>query len=179
MTANDEPLVSVLLPAYNVEKYLAKCVDSILQQTYQNFEIIIVDDCSPDDSGKIADKLASKDARIKVFHHGKNMGYSAARNTGLNHASGDYITFVDSDDWIEPDYVEYLLRIIQGTDSDIAISRNFFTSRFREQVTEDPIPTVLPRTCCATCLYNGIHVGVWNRMYKEIISEIVVFAWTR
>lgn len=71
MTVNDEPLVSVLLPAYNVEKYLAKCVDSILQQTYQNFEIIIVDDCSPDDSGKIADKLASKDARIKVFHHGK------------------------------------------------------------------------------------------------------------
>ena len=167
MTANDEPLVSVLLPAYNVEEYLAKCVDSILQQTYQNFEIIIADDCSPDDSGKIADKLASKDARIKVFHHGKNMGLSAARNTGLNHASGDYITFVDSDDWIEPDYVEYLLRIIQGTDSDIAISRNFFTSRFREQVTEDRITTITPEDMLCDLLYNRIHVGVWNRMYKK------------
>ena len=97
-----EPLVSVIVPVYNVEKYIAKCLDSIIGQSYKNLEIIIVNDASTDSSGKIADEYALKDSRIKVIHK-KNEGVSAARNAALDIASGEYINMVDSDDWIEPD----------------------------------------------------------------------------
>lgn len=167
MTTVDEPLVSVLVPAYNVEKYLSKCVNSILRQTYRNLEVIIVDDCSPDGSGRIADELASKDPRVRVFHHEKNMGFSGARNTGLDHASGNYVTFVDSDDWIEPDYVEYLMQVMRRTDGDVAVSRNFFTTRFHKQIGEDHINVVTSEDMLCDILYNRIHVGVWNHLYKK------------
>ena len=132
--AADEPLVSLVLPAYQVELYIERCVRSIMAQTYHNLEILIVDDCSPDASGAIAEALAKEDSRITVFHHQINQGYSGARNTALNHATGQYVTFVDSDDWVEPDYVAYLMNIIRTTHADIALSRNFYTSHYRKQV---------------------------------------------
>lgn len=92
--------VSVVVPVYNVEKYLRRCVDSLLKQSYKDLEIILVDDGSLDSSGNICDELQKKDSRIKVIHQ-KNGGLSAARNTGLNHVTGDFISFIDSDDWIE------------------------------------------------------------------------------
>ena len=98
-------LISVIVPVYNVEKYLRKCVDSIVAQTYTNLEIILVDDGSPDNCGKICDEYAEKDSRIKVIHQ-KNGGLSAARNAGLDIATGDYIGFVDSDDYIDKNYFE-------------------------------------------------------------------------
>jgi len=100
-------LISVVVPVYNVEKYLRRCVDSILCQTYSNLEIILVDDGSPDNSGKICDDYKKKDKRIKVIHK-ENGGLSDARNVGIDACHGKYITFVDSDDWIERDYVEVL-----------------------------------------------------------------------
>ncbi len=162
-----QPLVSVLVPAYNVEQYLERCIQSIQDQTYQHIEIIVVDDCSPDKSGEIADKLAKKDQRIQVYHHASNLGLSGARNTGIDHAHGDYITFVDSDDWIERDYVQYLLSIIIKTDADIAISRNFFTSRYRTQITDDSVAVISPEDMLCDILYHRIHEGVWNRLYKR------------
>ncbi|OUQ56652.1 hypothetical protein B5E58_10530, partial [Tyzzerella sp. An114] len=92
--------ISVIVPIYNVEKYLNRCVDSIINQTYKNLEIILVDDGSPDNCGKICDEYAKKDNRIKVVHK-ENGGVSSARNVGLNIATGDYIGFVDGDDWID------------------------------------------------------------------------------
>ncbi|MBO4276271.1 glycosyltransferase [Candidatus Saccharibacteria bacterium] len=100
--------VSVIVPIYNTEKYLPKCLDSILNQTHENLEIILVDDGSTDDSGHLADIYAKKDKRIKVIHQ-KNQGQSTARNTGLEKATGDYISFVDSDDQIKPTFIESLL----------------------------------------------------------------------
>lgn len=100
--------VSVIIPVFNTEKYLKKCLDSIILQTYSNLEIIIVDDGSTDNSGKIADEYAKKDSRIKVIHQ-KNQGQSAARNAGLQKATGKYIGFVDSDDQIESTFIENLL----------------------------------------------------------------------
>ena len=94
-----ETLLSVIVPVYNVEAYLVKCVESILNQTYPNLEVILVDDGSPDGSGAICDTFADKDSRVKVIHK-PNGGLSSARNAGLEEASGEYITFVDSDDWI-------------------------------------------------------------------------------
>ena len=96
------PLISVIIPVYNVEKYLRRCLDSVIAQTYQNLEIICVDDGSIDDSGKICDQYAVRDARIKVIHQ-ENQGLSAARNRGLDAAEGEYIAFVDSDDYILED----------------------------------------------------------------------------
>lgn len=165
------PMVSVLLPAYGVEKYLPHCIESVMDQTYRNLEIIIVDDCSPDASGEIAENYAKKDERIKVYHHTKNLGLSGARNTGIEHATGEYVTFVDSDDWVEPDYVEYLLTIIKTTGSEIAMSRNFFTSRFRKQIEKDMVYTITSEDMLCDIFYNRIHVGVWNRIYKRTLLD--------
>ena len=113
------PLISVVIPVYNIEKYLERCVYSVREQTYKNLEIILVDDGSTDNSGLICDKLAAEDAGIRVFHK-KNGGSSSARNLGISKAQGEYIGFVDSDDYIEPDMYELLYAAIQEYDADIA-----------------------------------------------------------
>ncbi len=102
-----ESLVSIIVPVYNVSKYLRQCLDSITDQTYQNLEIILVDDGSEDDSGKICDEYADRDPRIFVVHK-ENEGLSAARNTGLEHMNGAYVSFVDSDDYIDRQFIEIL-----------------------------------------------------------------------
>ena len=102
-----EPLISVIVPIYNVETYLPQCLDSIIVQTWNNLEIILINDGSTDNSGHICDAYVAKDSRIKVVHK-SNGGLSAARNSGLDIANGEYIGFVDSDDWIEPTMYENL-----------------------------------------------------------------------
>lgn len=113
-------LVSVIIPVYNVADYLTECIQSVLNQTYRNIEIVIIDDGSTDGSGSICDKAAENDERIKVTHQ-ENNGVAAARNAGLDAATGEYIMFVDSDDYIEPDAVEYLLNIIVHKSADLVI----------------------------------------------------------
>lgn len=112
-------LVSVIVPVYKVEPYLRKCVDSILAQTYQNLEIIMVDDGSPDNCGTICDEYAKQDARIKVIHK-PNGGLSDARNAGLDIMTGEYVAFVDSDDWIAPRMYERLLMMLKQFQADMA-----------------------------------------------------------
>ncbi len=107
-----EDLITVVIPIYKVEKYLQKCLDSIINQSYKNLEIILVNDGSPDNCGKICDEYAKKDTRIKVIHK-ENGGLSDARNIGIKNANGKYITFIDSDDYITEDYVEYLYELIK------------------------------------------------------------------
>jgi len=113
-------MISVIVPVYKVEQYLRQCIESILNQTYQDLEILLIDDGSPDRCGIICEEYAKKDPRIKVFHT-ENHGLSAARNVGLQIAKGEYIGFVDSDDWIEPDMYEILLRRLEETDTDISV----------------------------------------------------------
>lgn len=103
-------LITVIVPVYNVAKYLEKCVKSIQDQTYKSLEIILVDDGSTDSSGAICDKYATEDSRIRVIHK-PNGGLSSARNAGLDAATGDYVGFIDSDDYIAPDFYESLLKI--------------------------------------------------------------------
>lgn len=104
-----EPLLSVIVPVYKVEKYLRKCVDSILNQTYSNLEVILVDDGSPDGCGAICDGYAVKDSRVKVVHK-ENGGAASARNRGIRIANGSYVTFVDGDDWLDPRLYDTILR---------------------------------------------------------------------
>ena len=106
-------MISVIVPVYNVEKYLKTCLDSIIAQTESDLEILLIDDGSSDDSGKICDEYSIKDQRIRVFHT-DNRGVSAARNLGLLESKGDYIGFVDSDDWIEPTMYEEIIRNTQN-----------------------------------------------------------------
>jgi len=122
-----EPLLSIIVPIYNVEQYVDKCIQSILNQTYQNLEIILVDDGATDRSGSIADSYAAKDKRIKVFHK-ENGGLSDARNYGLDHVTGDYILFVDSDDFIENTMCERLFAVANSTNADI-VSCNYYIYR--------------------------------------------------
>lgn len=106
------PKVSVIVPVYKVEKYLPECIESILAQTFTDFELILVDDGSPDNSGKICDDYASRDPRIRVFHK-ENGGVSSARNLGIKNAQSDYIAFLDSDDWWKPEFLEKMLALAQ------------------------------------------------------------------
>ncbi len=112
------PLISVIIPAYNVENYLDECIKSVVSQTYQNLEIILVDDGSPDRCGEMCDNWATKDSRIKVIHK-QNQGLGYARNSGIDIATGDYIAFIDSDDYIDTNMYETLISKAIDTDSDI------------------------------------------------------------
>ena len=124
-------LISIIIPVYNVEKHLKKCVDSVLVQSYNNIEVILIDDGSTDKSGNICDKLALSDSRI-VVKHKKNGGLSSARNMGIDEAKGEYITFIDSDDVISEDYIEYLYKNLIDNDSDISIG-NICVSYFEKR----------------------------------------------
>ena len=106
------PLISVIIPVYNVQDYLARCLDSILAQTYQNLEIILVNDGSKDNSGAICDEYAARDDRVQVIHK-ENGGLSTARNAGLDLAAGEYLSFIDSDDWIASDAYEHLMNLVE------------------------------------------------------------------
>ncbi len=113
-----KPLISIIIPVYNVEQYLHRCVDSVLNQTYKNLEIILVNDGSPDNCPFICDEYAKKDKRIIVVHK-ENGGLSSARNAGLEIVQGEYISFIDSDDWIHENYIEILYKNLHEKKADI------------------------------------------------------------
>lgn len=113
------PEISIIVPVYNVEKYLDKCVNSILNQTFQDFELILVDDGSPDNCGEMCDDYAARDKRVTVIHQ-VNGGLSAARNAGIEIAKGRYLGFVDSDDYIAEDMYELLYNNLKNEDADLA-----------------------------------------------------------
>lgn len=115
----NSPLVSVIVPVYKVERFLDRCVDSIVNQSYPRLDIILVDDGSPDACGQMCDEWAARDERIRVLHKA-NGGLSEARNFGVGIAKGEYISFIDSDDYVSPDYVEYLMELMESTGAEIA-----------------------------------------------------------
>ena len=123
--------ISVIIPVYNVEKYLKRCLDSVVNQTYKNLEIILIDDGSTDNSGKICDEYAQKDKRIIVIHK-ENGGLSDARNKGLDICTGDYISFIDSDDWVDLNYFDVLLKILLEYDVDVACCDYLRTSKYEQ-----------------------------------------------
>jgi glycosyltransferase involved in cell wall biosynthesis len=116
---NRKPLVSVIIPVYNTEKYIRQCVDSVINQTYKNLEIILVDDGSTDNSTQICDCYAARDERVSVIHK-ENGGVASARNAGIKRINGDYFTFVDSDDYLLSAFTEKLLSVLLNSGSDIA-----------------------------------------------------------
>ena len=164
----DNPLISVIVPVYNVEKYLDRCIESIANQTYKNLEIILVDDGSPDNCPKICGKWAKKDKRIKVIHK-ENGGVSSARNIGIDDASGDYIGFVDSDDFIEKNMYGLMLKKIESTDSDGCFCdvRYIGTSSTEEIHLWKKTKFKKNEMLSNFFDYNGINFSVCNKLFRR------------
>lgn len=133
-----EPVITVVVPIYNVEKYLERCVDSILAQTFQDIEVILVDDGSPDNCAALCDEYARKDTRVRVIHK-ENGGLSDARNAGMDTAKGEYLCFIDSDDFIDPEMLQILYQLLTDNQADISICgvRNCFESGAYEQCPDE------------------------------------------
>lgn len=159
-------IISFIVPCYNVEQYIEKCILSIANQTIKDIEIIPIDDGSPDNTGKILDRLANGDSRIKVIHK-QNAGVSAARNSGLDVATGEYIVFVDGDDYLAPDYVDYMLKLAYKNDSDFVMSQNCYTQENEPQISKDTIKTMSPSEATALLISPRVIVGCWNKMFKR------------
>ena len=169
--------VSIIVAIYNSEKFLEKLIRSIINQTYKNLEIILVDDGSPDESGKICDEFAKTDNRIKVINK-KNGGACEARNVGIKESTGDYISIIDGDDWLTNDYIEYLMRLIIKTDSEMAMTDNIFTTRDQRQVSKDEIRKITPEEAATLIIYPVIPIGPWNKIYKRslIVDNNISFS---
>ncbi|BCP58063.1 glycosyltransferase [Streptococcus suis] len=163
--------VSIIVAIYKSEKFLPKLLESIINQTWKNLEILLMDDGSPDQSGRICDQYATKDSRINVVHR-ENGGACAARNDGLSRVTGDYVLVVDGDDWLENDYVEYLMNLIHSTGADMAMTDNIFTTRDRIQVDYDSIEVLTPEDAFCAIIYPKIPIGPWNKIYKtELLKK--------
>jgi len=171
----EKDLISIVVPIYNVEKYLKKCIDSIISQTYTNLEIILIDDGSPDNCGKICDEYAQKDSRIKVIHK-ENAGVSQARNVGLDNASGKYITFVDSDDYIECEHIENLYNALKENNTQIS-QCNILKVNDKKEVLEKlgykesqikSTKEILKESFGQHWVENAV---VWNKIYDKKIFE--------
>lgn len=173
-------LVSVIVPIYKVEPYLRQCVDSIISQTYKNLEIILVDDGSPDACPQICDEYAQRDNRVRVIHK-LNEGLSSARNAGLDIATGDYIAFVDSDDWLESDMYRILLELLLRHDADVAeCAHNSGTVKNVNNDSNDNIYTETVFEDYSSIVNNivveesipDLRFEVWDKLFKRsIISD--------
>ncbi len=166
-------LVSIIVPIYKVEEYLKKCLDSIIGQTYKNIEIILVDDGSPDKCGNICEEYVKKDTRIKTFHK-KNGGLSDARNYGLKKATGKYILFIDSDDWIEPKMIEILVNTLEKNNADISMCGfKLIQNGTANNCNWFKQDTLLSKKDALKMLLENkiITNHAWNKLYKKTLIE--------
>lgn len=176
------PMISIIVPIYRVEKYLKECVDSILAQTYKNFELILVDDGSPDNCPAICDEYAKQDDRVVVVHK-KNGGLSDARNAGLDIAKGEYIGFVDSDDYISPIMYETLMNRIISDQSDLAICQYTYVDDSGKIIKKEKTDKVISKKSYSPKEFilelfipHGVdYVVAWSKLYKKEIFNILRF----
>ncbi len=176
---NSEVLISIIMPIYKAEDYLNNSITSILNQTLENFELILVDDGSPDNSGKICDELALNDNRIKVIHK-ENGGASTARNAGLDIAQGEFIAFVDSDDWIEPNMFETLFNLAKEHNADISQCNYIKVENEDEKIINDDKEIIISFNNIESLnnLYNEMYVStvvLWNKIYKKSLFNKIRF----
>ena len=168
------PLISVIVPVYKVEKYLKRCIEAIIAQTYQNMEVFLVDDGSPDQCGKICDEYAQQYTFIHVIHQ-MNQGQAAARNNAVKISKGEFITFIDSDDFVEPDYLEYLLDLQQEYRTDMSIGGfGYLYEGNNPQRIAIEEKTIVMNACDALIRMNynrGIGATPWAKLFKRKLIE--------
>lgn len=179
---NKSPLVSILVPVYNVEKHIERCAHSIFEQTYDNLEIIFVDDSSPDKSIQVIKSVLAKyphrKSQVKIIHHSHNRGLPAARNTLIEHASGDYVFFVDPDDSVERNAVELLVNRQQETDADIVTARAYF--HLSDRTVEYPDggwQVVDKNTAIKKLLHQGLSHSLWRRLIRTSLFRENNLRW--
>ncbi len=171
------PLISVILPIYNKQAYLPKCMESMLNQTYQNLEIVLVDDGSCEECALLCDRYADTDPRVKACHK-KNGGISDARNYGIQQAEGEYISYVDPDDDVDSDYIAYLYELIQKyrTPMSICQHRVIFENGRIKDYGADGDEQLDGRTCVERMLYHDvIDTSVWGKLYRRELFEGITF----
>lgn len=167
-----QPLVTIIVPVYKAVDYLDRCVASLCRQTYENMEILLVDDASPDESGTYADFWASADGRVRALHQPESQGVSAARNRGLDEANGDYVCFVDSDDWCEPDYISHFVTNMTEQKADLACCGYFADGGLIKATVNKPLSRHLTQ---GEMLQDIIKPGgdirgfLWNKCYSMAI----------
>lgn len=178
-----EDVISIIIPVYNVEMFIHKCIDSVLQQTYKTLEIILVDDGSTDSCGMICDEYKAKDDRIKVIHK-KNGGLSDARNVGLKNATGQYVCFIDSDDYVVSDYIEYLYKVLREHNADISCC-NFEYTYENETTEQTKIVDEKEKTykydkidAMKSLLYQkNIDNSMWGKLFKMELFKNIEFPY--
>lgn len=173
----NEPLISIVIPVYNVENYIFKCLKSITNQTYKNIEVIMINDGSTDNSRKICDVFVKDDSRFKIFDK-INGGLSDARNFGVEKSKGKYITFVDSDDYVDDDYVEYLYRIIKrnGVRMSICQHRTLFNNGKVEGHSYHGVEKISSENALRRLLYsNEIDTSAWAKLYEAKMFDDIAF----
>ena len=170
------PEISVIVPVYKVEKYIHKCIDSILAQTFTDFEVILVDDGSPDSCGEICDEYSKQDMRIQVIHK-QNGGLSDARNVGMRYASGKYVIFIDSDDYIELDMFEYMHNNIQKSDADMATCGIYEVYSDRIEAQKEEADFICSGEEAFRCILRGhtIRGEIWNKLIKKCCIKSLQF----
>lgn len=175
----ESKLISVIVPIYNVENYLRRCVDSIINQTYKNLEIILVDDGSPDNCGEICDEYKKVDSRIVVIHK-RNGGLSDARNTGLEIMHGEYVIFIDSDDYFEDNAIEVMLDMAEKQNADLVIAdirsineNGEILNEGKGQYTFQNGRIFSPEE--AAKIFAQLDWGAWNKLYKKNVHEKIYF----
>ncbi|MCO4639304.1 Glycosyl transferases involved in cell wall biogenesis [Streptococcus infantarius subsp. infantarius] len=176
MKKSDKPLISIIVPVYNTGLYLQKCIESLINQSYENIEIILVNDGSTDNSKQICESYKEKDNRIKVIHK-KNEGVSRARNTGIHHSSGEYLCFVDGDDFVMQEYVEYLYELI-GDESDISLTTDMFGNFNKNQVSKEVKELWTPEKAVESILCYRVPIGCYCKMFKRefILKNNLLFS---
>lgn len=175
-----KPLVTVIVPVYKVEDYLERCLDSICRQSLSDIEIILVNDASPDKCGDICEKYALEDRRIKVYHHTENKGLSAARNLGIKNATGKYLMFVDSDDWVHEDFCKAAYQCAEQHQADLVMF-NYVRVKHGEMV-DGNLPKVFKSFSeGAKAKEESLNImladggnAAWNKLYrKELFDDII------
>ena len=176
MKMNEQPLISVIIPVYNTEKFICECVDSVLNQTYRNIEVILVDDGSLDGCPEICDTYADKDSRVRVIHK-KNGGLSYARNCGIRNAAGEYLTFVDSDDVISSDMIQYLYRLCIQYDVLLAQCNFIKENAEFDIITKGQEHGILvsKERCINECISNIAFCVSWGKLFHRTVAEKVSF----
>ncbi|MGE9980195.1 glycosyltransferase family 2 protein [Prevotella sp. SGI.167] len=171
----DNALVSIIVPVYKAEKYIHQCIDSLLAQTYKNIEVILVDDGSPDHCGKICDEYAAKDCRVKVIHQ-QNGGVSVARQTGIDHATGEYSIHADPDDWVELNMIEELVAKAVANNADMVICDFYRESKSdRIHVCQNPGNDLSASAVLRKILSQQLHGSCWNKLVNRSRIEGIGF----
>lgn len=171
------PLISVVVPVYRVEAFLPRCVESLLAQTYENLEIILVDDGSPDGCPQICEDYAARDGRVRVIHQ-ENRGLSGARNAGIGIAAGEYLAFVDSDDYVAEDFIEALYTLAEETSCPIVQCRFAYVQGEALHAPENRVWKIYRGDSLMSCLYGAeeeatCFVVAWNKLYRrDLFDEI-------